>query len=744
MRGEHYSARDLAEMKLPGLPSTERNILRRATVEGWAWIKREGSGGGRLYAVSSLPVAAQEEIKRRAARNVLAVAPVTALAVRTPESVAAYEASATGRQRLIADARRGVIAAVEAVMQRTGYCRQRAATALLDMAKLGELPEQVMRQLELAKDTRGRGSAAALPSVRSLLRFMEQAERGSLVPVVPQRDMSVPAWAPVFMSYYQRPEKPSVQHAFERFAVEWSTEPQRMLPSIHQVRRFLEKVGHVSREVGRMGPREIKSIKPCRRRRFEHLLPCDIYSADGHTFDAEVQHPYHGRPFRPEITSVIDIATRRLVGWSVSLSESRLAVLDSFRHAVELNGIPALFYVDNGSGYVNEMMQDVATGFMSRLAVEMVHSVPYNSQARGVIERLHKTLWVKAAKELPGYMGADMDRQARQLTHKISRQALKQREAGVSAKMPLLGWQAFINHCEAAVQRYNDRPHRTLPKININGTTRHMTPNEVWAQKVSAGFEPHMLSEAEKAIIWRPHELRTVQRGEVVLWNNRYFSKELEEWHGSQLRVAYDLHDASRVWVYDDEERFVCTAELNGNQTDYYPMSVVEQARDKRAAGREKRLRLHLDEVQAERRGKPAIEQVDTLVIPGLTTIKLAEMQPNHFVEGNEMVATPLPASGHPLPQWERVESTNPRPPSASTPFEKGADDHFADAGKVIEAEEWCVPKTAKARHTEWKRLSVLPADDLPSDWARSWIQKYPQSPEYKGFLMVEKMSARC
>ncbi|MDR2172651.1 MAG: Mu transposase C-terminal domain-containing protein [Burkholderiales bacterium] len=735
----HYTARKLAEMKLPGMPTSKTNVLAMAERENWPRQKRSGRGGGWEYPVSALPSEAQAEIKRRATKDVLAVAPTTALVVRTPESVAAYEAGATGKQRLIADARRGVIAAVEAVMQRTGYCRQRAATVLLDMAKLGELSEQIMRQLELARDNRGRGSQDGMPSVRTLLRFITQAERGSLIPVVPQKDLSIPEWAPLFMSFYQRPEKPSVAHAYERFVVAWQSGGEnRITPSVCKVRRHLEKYGNVSREVGRMGARELKTIKPFKRRRFEQLLPCDIYSADGHTFDAEVQHPQHGRPFRPEITSVIDIATRRLVGWSVSLSESRLAVLDAFRRAVETSGIPAIFYVDNGTGYVNEMMQDVATGFMARLSVEMTHSIPYNSQARGVIERAHKTIWVKAAKELPGYMGADMDRQARQLMHKISRQALKQRESGIAAKMPLLGWQAFVDFCEAKVQAYNDRPHRTLPRVNINGASRHMTPNEMWAQKVAVGFESHMLCEAERAILWRPQELRTVQRCEINLYNNRYFSTALEEWHGAQLRVAYDLHDASCVWVYDDYERFICCAELNGNQTDFYPMSFVEQARDQREAGREKRLQARLEVVKAERRGQPAIEQVDSFVIPGVTRINIKEMQRNlqtkHFVEGNEMVA----AEPHPHPNLP-PRSKSLRGQALEV---EGVADHFADADKVIEAENWAPPKEPSARFAEFKRLSVLSENELPNDWARRWVQMYPQSPECKGFLMVEKMSA--
>ncbi|MDC5138046.1 DDE-type integrase/transposase/recombinase, partial [Acinetobacter baumannii] len=126
--------------------------------------------------------------------------------------------------------------------------------------------------------------------------------------------------------------------------------------------------------------------------------------ADGHCFDAEVAHPQHGKPFRPELTSIIDVATRRLVGWSIALSESSWAVLDAIRMSATECGIPAIFYVDNGSGYKNDLPKAQWRGFLARLNPEVSHALPYNSQANGLIERSHQTIWVKAAKNLPTYI----------------------------------------------------------------------------------------------------------------------------------------------------------------------------------------------------------------------------------------------------------------------------------------------------------------------------------------------------
>ncbi|OIQ64415.1 hypothetical protein GALL_540340 [mine drainage metagenome] len=38
-----------------------------------------------------------------------------------------------------------------------------------------------------------------------------------------------------------------------------------------------------------------------------------------------------------------------------------------------------------------------------------------------------------------------------------------------------------------------------------------------------------------------------MRRGEISLFGNTYFSKELAELHGEEVRVAFDIHDATRI-----------------------------------------------------------------------------------------------------------------------------------------------------------------------------------------------------
>lgn len=695
-----YSASELAAMKIPGLPRTVANVILLAGREGWAFVEAKGRGGVRREYTP--PPAVMEQIRAAAAKQLIATVEPRNLPVIQHQSASAY----SDKQNLTADARKGVLDALNAVMQRTGYPLKRAARYLIDTARNGDASPQLTAMLKLARDGRGRSSGDGLPSDRSLIRFVEYQKTSSLVPKVRERDMNVPAWAKAFMDFYQRPEKPTVKHAYKQFCNTY----QGSVPSIHQVRRFLSKVGAVSVQAGRMGANELKTIRGFVRRAFDKLLPTDIYSADGHTFDAEVQHPAHGRPFRPEITTVVDIGTRRVVGWSVDLAESSLAVLDALRISTLTGGIPAILYVDNGSGYVNQMMTDTATGLMARLGTEMVNSLPYSSQARGVIERLHQTIWVKAAKEVPGYIGKDMDRQAKLQVFKLSRKAIT-KKTGEAAPMPLMPWSLFVEFCKEKVNEYNNTPHSSLPKTidAETGRRRSMTPNEMWRLAEENGFNACTVTEEEARPLFRPQVMRIVRRCEIELFSNRYYSAALEEFHGSKVRVGYDIHDPRQIWIYADDGRLISTAELDGNKVDYMAQSFIERSHDKREAGREQRLMTKLEEVRAERKGMPSLEISQGVQI----NADITSLRQQWAIEREAEQKLQVLSNQISDVDWKPVAKQAPEPTN------------------VI-----AIPETPQARFSKWLALEkqISEGGEIESAALTKWHQTYQMSSEFGTF----------
>jgi putative transposase len=235
-----------------------------------------------------------------------------------------------------------------------------------------------------------------------------------------------------------------------------------------------------------------------------------------------------------------------------------------------------------------------------------MRALPYNSQAKGVVERVNQ-IYTGAAKALPSYIGRDMDKEARLLVFKQMRADLK--TAGRSRL--LTSWEAFCEHIEATIAAYNNKPHRSLAKIHDAqlGAKRHLTPNEFWRMKTD-GVELIVPDQAELDLMFRPYEVRRANRGLVQLYSNSYFAIELEPYHGQDVIVGFDLHDASRVWVREIERtddghapgRLIAVARFEGNKARYVPVSVEQRAIETRAKGQLARVARKREEIEAQLR----------------------------------------------------------------------------------------------------------------------------------------------
>lgn len=601
-----YTAQELAG--LPGLPGTVRGVRKLADRQGWEGQRRLGSKAIE-YSVAVLPKEAQTALLTAS----LGTPPAL---VETPEPVTASyvynerdglsASRLTDDQRAVMTARLAFIREIERMSQ--AITQQRAIETLVELAKVGELSPYLMERVERAND---RKTAHRTLSERTLKRWLTNFRRHGEIGLAPERrkkDMSVPSWAADFLKHYQRPQKPSVEAAYCAFQAEHPG-----CPSIHVVRRWLKKLSPEARERGRMGAQELKALQAFNRRQADMLWPNDVWVADGHTFDAEVINPITGQIFRPEITLMIDWGTRRIVGFSVNLAESTIATLDTLRDGVTRCGMYKVLYVDNGSGFDNAVVYEVN----DRLGGLITHSLPYNSQARGIIERAHKTILVRLAKTYDSYIGADMDKQAKTRFHKLSR---KQLATGLKPA-PVPEFAEFFADLQHALDEYNHRPHRSLPKIRDleTGRYRHQSPMDCWKSAEAEGWEPLRADPEVIASLTRPQVTRKTTRGEIR-WNGGvYFHKTLVDLHGEEIRVAYDFRDSSQVWAFSTEGELICTAQLDGNASPAQPKTLLEK-------GQEQRVRGQLNKL-AKKATVLTGEEVELRVIPRNTAPQYTDEQ---------------------------------------------------------------------------------------------------------------------
>lgn len=688
------TAAELAGLGLPKFPASPQGVNKRAGTEGWSRRRRADATHAWEYRVASiLPAlddAAREILRHGHAHHVAAsllpapivVAAATSLA---PVEIVGDTTRLTNGQRAVMDARAAVLAYVDRLVHTAGGITQ-ARQQVESQARAGKLPPEIARLLPVANAKAGKSGMRTI-SLRTLISwYTERAAAGgkavALAPKAPEPDMSVPAWAPALLAL-NGPQNRSLREIVEKDLAKPGALPMGVVPpSYSQARRWLSKVSTIERNRGRLGTKELKSLMPYVRRDLSGLDPLDIVQSDGHCLDAEILHPRHGKPFRPEITSIIDLATRMCVGWSAGLAENALGVTEAIVYMVTRWGIPAVWYVDNGSGFNNQLMDEARTGLLARIGTTKLNRLPNNPQAGGYVERSHQTIWVAGAKRLPTYMGRDMDRQAKQRAYKITRADIK----AVGSTRHMMRWDEFLVWAEALVQDYNNTPHRGLPKITdpTTGRRRHQKPTEAWAAAVERGWTPAAVSAAEAADLTRPYETRKVLRGMVSVLGNSYFSRALTDWHDCEVLVGYDIHDASKVYVRDLDGRLICEAGFEANKRAVVPRSYMDAAIEARHKGRLRRAQEHIKEIHAER-GHVLIDLTATPALPD----NVAAIH-QHLVL--EMTATSVPA-----------------------------------------ATAAAIPETAAGRFQRWRDLDAAITTQAPvSDDERRWHQRYPLSAEWR------------
>ncbi len=587
----HFTAAELAAFKLPGLPTSPQGLNAKAKRDGWSGRKRGDSSQAWEYALSALPAAAQKAIAAKA----LAKGAPQQLQLALPEV-----GDLKGYQRTTMDARAALLAEIDRLVL-TGMSSGKAVDALVEMARERSLAPELQRLVPLANARANATRTLTRATVYNWLK--DRREAGGKVTAlatasVPQAP--IPAWAPTFMRLYGRPTKPGIPEVLET----WPEGEEK--PSYDQCRRFLKRLDAISRNMGRMGAKAIKQIKAYIARDVSELWPGAVFIGDGHTYKQEVAHPIHGRPFRPEITAILDVYTRKWVGWSAALAENTWSVADALRHAVTNSTCCAILYYDNGSGANNATWDDDVTGLAARLSITKLNSAPWSSQARGVVERFNSSVLHKAARQRPTYVGERMDEDARRHAFKVTRAEIK----ATGTSRLLTSWADFIADIDAAMVAYNARPHSSLAKIvdPATGRRRHMTPGEAWDQAVAEGWTPDPISAEEARSLFRPAVRRKVARGLIQWIGNEYFAPELEALHGEEVMVAYDLHDATSVSISLLDGRYVCEAKWGGNKRAYVPVAFAQRAEEQRVAGKLARLEEHRQVALAELHPTPAID----------------------------------------------------------------------------------------------------------------------------------------
>ncbi|VFS55879.1 Mu transposase, C-terminal [Leminorella grimontii] len=607
---------------VPGMPVTTKGIrqaLERAANGSAALCRKRQGTKAFEYHIDVLPAEAQAFVRSRHLQALMATPTDASLTPVAPKiksreegKIAVYRkcpalmeqklAELTTAQREVADARIALVSGVLRLGGMPGYSCAKAIRELVNRAKSGDLSESLARAVDLANAKKGKSRALSEITLKRWVADYNKASTPAerLVLLAPGKRQPVKpeaiAWLPEFLSHYRQPNGVSMIEAYEAFKAEWHTryadQPDMIaaIPSLENVRYAMAKLPVVVKQQGRVTGSEARQVEEFVRRDWNCLPVNYVWIGDGHGMKMKVAHPDHGNPFTPEVTFILDGCCRYIVGWSLALSESVIAVADALRYGIKKEGKPFIYYSDNGGGQTNNTFDADLTGILPRVGIDHRTGIPENPQGRGIIERLNRSLAMRISRQFATYYGPGADRNTVRKTTKALASAVNAQRKGTvltpkqqRALQGLPSWDDLIAAIEEGIAWYNNRPHESLPKRD-NG--EHFTPTQFRRYKLDAEKTAiEYLSDVELRDMFMPQIERTVSRCEVRLFNNLYYSDALNHEHGNKVLVSYDIHDATRVIVRRMDGTYLCDAIWDGNKVAAFPVTAQYHAQQQRIKG---------------------------------------------------------------------------------------------------------------------------------------------------------------
>lgn len=544
-----YSAQELADMRLPGLPRAKRNINEIAADERWALKvdsqgvplarKRAGRGGGIEYHVSVLPAAARAELAKRAGPSTDAGAEIrNPIAANDETASHAWQWYERQSEKTKAEARRRV-ALIERIVTYEQAGLSRSAAVAQIAGETGTGSSTLWSWLRL---TTGLAGVDWLPALAP------QRKGGGA-----NADVDPEIWT-VFKSDYLRLEKPTLASCYRR-AAELAATRGIAIPIMKTFQRKIE------REVDprviimlREGTEALRRAMPSQRRSVAGLHALELVNIDGHKFDVFVMDD-DGRIFRPIMVAIQDVMSRKFLSWRIGEVESaiqtRLAFADLFRDF----GIPKGCLLDNGRAFASKWItggaltrfrfkirEEDPTGLLPALGINPHWATPYRGQSKP-IERGFRDLCDSIARH-PAMAGA----------YTGNKPDAKPENYGSKA-IPV---EDFKRYVAKGIAAHNAQIGRRTEMAN--GRSFDQVFAESYAIAPIGKATPEQL---RLALLAGENRRVNRQTGHIELMGNRYWAPDMGALYGQTVTVRFDPDDLHQpIHVYDLAGHYLCSPDI--------------------------------------------------------------------------------------------------------------------------------------------------------------------------------------
>ena len=543
----YYTARELADLNIPGIPTTERGVQLKAKSENWEFKLREGRGGGHEHPISGLPHAARIFIAQTA-------------------NLKAFKADikAEAKRHIMADDLRD---ARSYILDQVDLLRDMAFLSLNSAIQVycktyrerpDEVPDWVLKSVPkfaprtvcdwfkrreengpdgLRDKPRGPQGQSLFDKDKNLKLFVQ-----SQITARPHIKATV-LLKGIKASDHNFPNIPSLRY-LQQYVLKWRKDNARRLMAVSN------PDAHRSKYEPAMGSRS------------EHLTRVNqLWEVDGTIADLMCKSP-SGENVRYSLTGMIDVFSRR-TKVLVSRQPSAVAVGLLIRKCILDWGIPEILKADNGKDYTAQYVNRIKDD----LGFRINYCTPFRPMEKPHIERFFGTMTRDFFEILPGYVGHNInDRKAIE-----SRKGFSERFSTTSTfKVVLNGGELQHLIDEWIENDYEVRSHSSIQ------TTPFL--------KFQQGGQPLRIGD-ERALdllmATSPGKdgIRVVQKSGILVNARTYIAPELGGIIGDHVHVKFDPEDEAKIIVYTGDRRnFICIAQ-DPTMTDLDRQAIAKRAK---------------------------------------------------------------------------------------------------------------------------------------------------------------------
>lgn len=394
---EWWSAAEIADARLPDLPTTKRKVNQRAKDEGWdrqsgKIRRRKGKGGGLEYHYSLFPIRARLSLIEQPAEE--------------PEPKRSREAAWADFDSLNATAKSKAelrLQAVRLAAECEGAGMTRSAAVAAVALRVDASEKSIWNWLSLIE-----GVAEA--DWLAYLAPKPTGGRGKIAPLDPE-------FFALIRSDWLRLEAPSLTSCYDRAKRVAKKEGLPIAP-IHRVRKAIKETISKPTEIFlRKGAEALRRYYPHQDRDKSALSALECICGDYHKFDVFVRWPGEALPVRVQGVFFSDIYSGKILSWRLSLTANSHTVQLALGDLIERYGIPQGALLDNGREFAAKVItggtetrfrfkarEDDVPGLLPMLGVNVHWATPYSGQSKP-IERAFRDLCDRVAKH-PAFEGA--------------------------------------------------------------------------------------------------------------------------------------------------------------------------------------------------------------------------------------------------------------------------------------------------------------------------------------------------